>query len=200
MLINRHRPGVAKCDNCRQETVPTISWSLSDDSDGLGVMGLGSVHLCEDCLGEQARILGDLPPFLEVMRKELADAGVIVAPKARYEDVRAQYREAGLDSQAMAEEGEAAAAAMFGESTLTESPAKARARSRAKAAADAPAPDAAPARPTIPDIRRMQRADLEAAIQAHTPWYDGGDMPLEQLREGFIAALEQVAEVPAETA
>lgn len=172
MLISRNRPGVANCDDCRKPRVPTLSWSLNDDSDGLGVQGLGSIHLCEACLSKYAARLAGLPPFLEVMRRELSERGIELPTHQSYADVLAAYQEQGF----VAKDG----------------------GSEPQQGVDAVIDTNAPFPPTIPEIRRMTRLQLEQAVRQYAPAlepdrYDTKEQLATALVEHFEGALSGVS-------
>lgn len=168
MLISRNQPGVATCDDCREPTRPCYSWSLNDDSDGLGVTGLGSLHLCALCLHKYVAKLDALPPFMAVMRMELADAGVSFPTAARYDDVRALYQEAGLE-RAAAPAGEPGTGGV-------------------EAVTDTNAIE----RPTLTQVRRGNRAYLEGLARQHMPWLTFEELSREQIAEELVAHFERV--------
>ena len=169
-MITRNRPGVARCDNCGRPKRPTVSWSLADNTDGLGVQGLGSVHLCESCLLEHATILAGLPPFMEVMRHELSEAGVAYAPKARYEEIMVLYRKAGLAPALHPITAPAPQEPTAAVSTSTQPPSATQL--------------------TIPEIRRMRRDELEAYVQASAEPFETEPLTVEQIRELLVTRAE----------
>jgi hypothetical protein len=170
MPISRNQPGVATCDDCRSEKRPVLSWSITDNSDGLGYMGVGTVHLCAPCMMKWAAHLDALPPFLDVMRYELQAEGVSVPPKARYAEVRALYQEAGLEPAGLAPDAPAAP------SDVPATPVTAN--------------DLVPI-PTIPQLRRMNRGDLEVTARAHMPWLEVDTYSRDELANLLVEHFEQ---------
>lgn len=156
MQITRNRPGVSTCDNCRAEKRPVVSWTCLDNSDGYGASIVGTVHLCAPCLQEHADRLAELPPFMEVMRYQLSQVGKDVPPKARYDEILAQYQQEGLG--------------------------------------DVPVPEqiAQPEQPTIPEIRRMAKADLQAVIARYGLDIQPETMTREQMIDELVRYFETV--------
>lgn len=161
MLTTRNQPGVNTCVDCRAEKVGCYSWTTTDNSDGIGFQVMATTHLCAACLLKYGQRLAE---------REAAEPFM--------ESMRHKLEQAGINVPPKARYEEILELyktenlAPVVQPTLVE-----------------PIPE--PRQPTIPELRRMPKEELQAVVVRYGLTIDVATR--QELIEELIRYFETVA-------